>query len=98
MKVNGFDKINEFVRKRRDAAKPLKVWLKKVQAAQWKKTADIKATFPSVDKVKGYPNVYIFDIAWNRYRLAAVVVVLHGVVIIHKIMTHAEYDRGKWRP
>ena len=91
MKVIGRDKIDSFARRHANADRPLKQWLKKAEAANWSNAADIKNTFNSVDRAGSH---YIFNIGGNKYRLVAIVVIRNGVVIIERIMTHAEYD--KW--
>ena len=90
MKVIGTDKIARFTRRNEGAKKGLETWLRKARAAQWSTAADIKATFSSVDSVGKYQ---VFGIVHNRFRLAAVVVIRKGVIIIDRIMTHAQYDR-----
>jgi mRNA interferase HigB len=39
----------------------------------------------------------IFDIAGNRYRLIAIIRYDLEQVDIETILTHAEYDRDKWK-
>lgn len=70
-----------------NAESPLRQWLKKTEAAKWSNAANIKNTFNSVDRAGPYT---IFNIGGNKYRLVAVVVIRNGVVIIERIMTHAE--------
>jgi len=89
VKVVGRNKINRFAKRHADAGRPLAQWLKKTEAAKWNHAADIKNTFNSVDRVG---TCYVFNIGGNRFRLVAVVVIVSGVVIIEKIMTHTEYD------
>ncbi len=90
MKVIGTDKISRFIKRNEGARRALSDWLIKAKAANWKTAADIKATFCSVDHVDAY---HVFDIVHNRFRLVALVVIQNGVVIIDRIMTHAEYNR-----
>ena len=91
MKVIGKDKIVKFNQKHSRARKPLAMWVKRTEAAKWKHSADIKATFSSVDNPKD--NQYIFNIGGNKYRLIAFVTITDETVIINKIMTHNEYTK-----
>jgi len=91
VKVIGREKIDSFAAKHAKAERPLRHWLKKAEAAKWSHPADIKNTFNSVDRAGPYT---IFNIGSNKYRLVTVVVIRNGVLIIERIMTHAEYD--KW--
>jgi len=65
-----------------------------VREAVWRSFQDIRQTFNTADYVQGK---VIFDIGGNKYRMVAVADYLGQRVIIRAIMTHAEYDRGRWR-
>jgi mRNA interferase HigB len=91
MKLIGKDRIQKFIQKHNQAKNPLKMWVAKTESAQWTNSADVKATFPTVDNPG---DCAIFNIGGNRYRLMAMVMIVNETVIVKKIMTHAEYD--KW--
>ena len=92
MKITGRDKLSKFGAKHNRAIKPIKMWIRTVENSAWKNSADVKATFSSVDNpAKGQ---YIFNLGGNKFRLVAIIKVVNGVVIVDRIMTHAEYD--KW--
>ena len=55
--------------------------------------AALRATFASVDKVG---NLYVFNIGGNKYRLIASVAFVVRTVWVKAVLTHAEYDKGKW--
>ncbi len=92
MKIIGKDRIDGFSRSHSLARKPLAAWVMKVEAASWQNSADIKATFPSVDNPAGHQ--YIFNIGGNKFRLVALVRIVNEVVVVQQVMTHAEYN--KW--
>jgi len=77
-----------------DARGPLTRWRKRTQAVEWKSFADVKADFGTVDQYKQF---VIFDIGGNKYRLIAAIHYNTGCVYIRHVLTHAEYDRGKWK-
>jgi len=55
---------------------------------------DLKRLFGSADYVKPY---VVFNIGGNKYRLIGLVDYELGMVSIEHVLTHAEYDRGRWR-
>jgi len=62
--------------------------------AEWKNSAEMKRTFNSVDY--NDPRT-IFDIGENNLRLIALVDFKKQLVQITDVMTHAEYDKGRWK-
>ena len=56
--------------------------------------ADLKKTFNSVDKVG---DKYVFDIGGNKLRLIASIHFNRNKLYIREILTHIEYEKGKWR-
>ena len=70
-------------------------WRKAARAANWQSFDDVKAAFGKrADRYKKY---VIFDIGGNKYRLVAAIHYNRGVVYVRHVLTHAEYDRGKWK-
>jgi len=41
--------------------------------------------------------VTVFNVAGNKYRLVVRIDYVHHCIYIKSIMTHAEYDKGKWK-
>jgi mRNA interferase HigB len=60
----------------------------------FKHFVELKKTFGSADQVRPYT---VFDISGNKYRLIAVVDYPLQAVSIERVLTHAEYDEGRWR-
>lgn len=56
--------------------------------------AELKRVFGSADYVR--PRV-VFNVSGNKYRLITVINYELGNVHIQDVLTHAEYDKGKWR-
>lgn len=54
----------------------------------------LRKVFPSVDRVD---DLFIFDIAGNKYRLITSIHFNRGKVYIRYVLTHKEYDRGDWK-
>ncbi|MEO2088273.1 MAG: type II toxin-antitoxin system HigB family toxin [Gemmataceae bacterium] len=78
-----------------DAQAPLVRWRKVVDQAKWESFDDVKAVFGK--RADQYKQLVIFDIGGNKYRLIAAVHYNTGRVYIRHVLTHAEYDRGKWK-
>ena len=74
-------------------------WMAVVKAAQWKKFADLRQTFGSADQVKveSGRTVVVFNIAGNRFRLIAAIHYRSAIVFALRFLTHAEYDKEKWK-
>jgi len=87
------------------AEKSLKQWLAQTKAAAWRNPAAVKLTFgKNVDFVESQngSELAVFNIHANHYRLIAAVHYLDehpqkGRVYVLRILTHAEYDREKWK-
>ncbi len=80
----------------------LQDWHKRTEAADWKYPQDVRATFGRADPMNiNGKHVVIFDIMENRYRLITTVTygsrTRMGVVYTREILTHKEYDSGKWK-
>jgi mRNA interferase HigB len=74
-------------------------WLNCVRAARWTSPAELKAVFNEVDPavVESGRTVYVFNIERNRHRLIAAIHFNTQKVYVLRILTHAEYDRGRWK-
>lgn len=94
MKLIGRDVIQRFVRTHPDSRSSLKSWIQAVESNSFKHFVDLKKTFGSADQVKPHT---VFDISGNKYRLIAVVDYTIQSVSIECVLTHAEYDEGRWR-
>ena len=86
------DSANGAERLRRQ--KVMREWITVVRRATWNSFSDVRGTFNHSDV---YCNCTIFDIAGNRYRIIAKVAYKIKVVFIRAVLTHDEYDRGKWK-
>ncbi len=76
------------------AESPLKAWFKIAESASWGTFAEMRRTFPSADQVG---RCTVFNIGGNKYRLVAVIHFNRGKVYIRHVLTHAEYNRGRWK-
>jgi len=77
-----------------DARSALQVWFDTVNAAEWTSLEDIRKSYPATDMVV---DLAIFNIHGNRYRLIVRVVWKYRTVFVKEFLTHAEYDKGRWK-
>jgi mRNA interferase HigB len=77
-----------------DARSSLLAWYKVVRENDFGSYVDLKRMFASADHVKGFT---VFNIAGNKYRLITAMHYNRRKVYIRYILTHAEYDLGKWK-
>jgi mRNA interferase HigB len=94
MHVISVKRIREFIVTHRDAESSLMAWYKTAKGATWKNLAELKRTYPSADLVGRYT---VFNIGGNKYRLIARIVYRSQTIFVVSIMTHEEYDLGKWK-
>ncbi len=73
----------------------LDVWYRIAKRAEWHNLAEVRVHFPSADGVGGYT---VFNIKGNAYRLIAAIHYGPQRVYIRHVLTHAEYDKGGWKP
>ena len=81
------------------AVTPMADWTAKTTAALWKNFGDVRATFASVSsvRVESGRTLFIFNVGGNRFRLVTAISYPAGIVVVHVLMTHATYDKDKWK-
>lgn len=79
-----------------DAEGPLRAWYTHVshRSVDWDSWSDIKQGFASASHIG---SCVVFNIGGNKYRLVARVLFPSHKIFILKVMTHREYDDGKWK-
>lgn len=77
-----------------DAESPLLAWHQLMESGKYIDFNDLRETFASADYVAPFT---VFNIGGNKYRLIAVIHYNRSKIYIRHILTHAEYDRNKWR-
>jgi len=78
----------------KEAENALDGWYRTMAKNKFISFAQLKEAFGSVDKVG---NKYVFDIGGNKLRLIASIHFNRQKVYIRDILTHTEYDKGKWK-
>ena len=99
MNVVGTELIEEFCKRKDRARKAFNKWLPKVEHARWTKRLDAKATFPAADPWTSDSGTeyLILDVGGNKYRVVARPVFEMQTLIIIAVMTHDEYEAGRWK-
>ncbi len=99
MQVRSVGRLEEFIRRHRDAGSWLVGWLAKSLGADWRNLQDVRKTFPHADgvTVRSCLTATVFNVRGNKYRLIVAIDCPTGVVIVLTVLTHAEYDKEKWK-
>lgn len=69
-------------------------WYHVAKRAQWASLADVRLDFRHADLVGQYT---VFNIAGNKYRLIVSIKYRWQIVYVRHILTHPEYEKGKWK-
>lgn len=94
MNVISYKRIREFASSYRGAAESLRGWYTTAKKSHWQNLAKLKQVYPSADLVGRYT---VFNIRGNNYRLIARIVYRTQTVFVVAVLTHKEYDLGKWK-
>jgi mRNA interferase HigB len=94
MHVISRKRLREFWDEYDDAKEPLARWFKLAANAAWTNFSDLRADFPSADLVDQFT---VINIGGNKYRVILEIFFRDQVVLVRHVLTHAEYDKGKWR-
>ena len=94
MNTISYRKIREFVALHPNSETSLNAWYKIAKKAKWQNIVEVRKDYPHADLVGSY---VVFNIAGNNYRLIAEILYSSQRVLIRHILTHSEYDRGKWK-
>jgi mRNA interferase HigB len=87
-------RLLEFAEKHPDANEPLDRWYRIVKSHDFESFSKLRLSFPSADKVD---ELTVFNIGGNKYRLIVAIHYDRKIVYIRDILTHQEYDKGRWK-
>lgn len=94
MRVIGISVIEQHKRKHPDSRSALDRWLRLVRENDFGNFVEIRKLFPRADLV-GVKTV--FDVGGNKARVIALVNYPLRQVIVTHALTHAEYDKTRWK-
>ena len=87
-------RLNEFAEQYPEAKTALARWYSLAKHNDFSTFAELRAKFPSADQVG---KLTVFNIGGNRVRLIAAIHYNRKKIYIRAVLTHAEYDEGKWK-
>lgn len=87
-------RINEFIAAHPDSKSALLQWYHRMKGGAFQDFVQLRDVFAAADQVG---NLTVFNIGGNKYRLIAAVHYNRQKVYIRAILTHGEYDKGKWK-
>ena len=88
-------RLRDFWTKHPQAKEPLIAWHKVAGHARWQSIVEVRAVYPQADAVG---HLTVFNIGGNDFRLVTHIRYDWQKIFIKWIGTHAEYDKGKWKP
>ncbi len=77
-----------------DLEAALDTWYRTAKKAQWKSLTDVRQTYSHADAVGEYT---VFNIKGNEYRLIVKIEYEFGLIFIREVLTHVEYNKGRWK-
>ena len=87
-------RIRDFIAKYPDSKSSLESWYQIVSHTNYDTFHHLKQHFSSAYYVDGF---IVFNISGNKYRMITAVHFNRNKVYIRAILTHSEYDKGKWK-
>jgi mRNA interferase HigB len=87
-------RLNEFAKFHPDTNNALTQWYQLVKGNEFASFVELREMFPSADQVG---KLTVFNIGGNKVRLIAAIHYNRQKVYIRSVLTHSEYDEGKWK-
>ena len=87
-------RLNEFAALHPEARSALQHWYREMKARNFSSFVGLRRVFPAADQVG---KMTVFNVGGNKVRLVAALHYNRRRVYIRAVLTHAEYDAGKWK-
>lgn len=87
-------RLNDFAEKYPETTNALAHWYQVLRQNDFGNFAELKSKFTTADQVGKFT---VFNIGGNKVRLIAAIHYNRKKVYIRAVLTHAEYDAGKWK-
>jgi len=94
MHVISRKRLLDFANRHPDSRKSLDGWYRIIKKTIFSSFADLRRVFSSADQVGDFT---VFNIGGNKIRLITLIFYKSAKVYIRHILTHSEYDKGKWK-
>ena len=87
-------RLNEFAEKHPNTKASLQHWYKLMKRGHFRSFAELRADLPHADQVG---KLTVFNIGGNKARLIVAMHYNRQKVYIRAVLTHDEYDKGRWK-
>ena len=87
-------RLLEFGEQYPDTESALDHWYRVMKRTEFGSFAELRQAFPHADQVG---KLIVFNIGGNKVRLIAAIHFATKRVFIRHVLTHSEYDKGKWK-
>lgn len=87
-------RLNEFADSYPETRTALTQWYEQMKKNNFDNFAELRLMFPAADQVG---KLTVFNIGGNKVRLIAAIHYNRKKVYIRAVLTHSEYDEGKWK-
>jgi mRNA interferase HigB len=87
-------RLNEFAKLHPDTKNALTQWYQLLKGNELASFVELREIFPSADQVG---KLTVFNIGGNKVRLIAAIHYNRQKLYIRAVLTHSEYDEGKWK-
>ncbi len=77
-----------------DVGQAIEAWYAVVKNAQWRNLEEVRLVYRDAEAVG---NFTVFNIKGNKYRLIVGIDYKSQTVFYKYLLTHAEYDKDKWK-
>lgn len=87
-------RLNEFADIYPETRNALAKWYIAIKGASFSSFQELKLMFPTADRVG---KLTVFNVGGNRVRLIAAIHYNRQRIYIRAVLTHEDYDRGRWK-
>lgn len=87
-------RLLEFGKKHPESSLSLDAWYRILKNTEISNFSELRRIFPSADKVG---DLTVFNIGGNKIRLISAIHYNTQCIYIRYVLTHKEYDKGKWK-
>jgi mRNA interferase HigB len=94
LRVISIKRLREFWTTHADAEDPLKTWFATAKRARWGTLVEVQHTYSYAEAAGDYT---VFNIKGNKYHLITRIEYRLQMIFIKEVLTHAEYDKGRWK-
>lgn len=86
--------LQSFIRTHPDSKASLNAWFRIMKKNDFVSFNALRQLFLSADMVG---NLVVFNVGGNKYRLIAAIHFNRQKIYIRNVLTHAEYDKERWK-